>query len=124
MEKMKTILVIIALSLSIGSANAQHLKDFDVPFSVKQGFERKYPGVKGEKWEKEGVDYKAKFELNKVESSAVLQMALLRNSSRRSKSQSSQSPFLSIALENSKTIRLTGQQKLLMRPESFNMKPK
>ena len=68
---MKAILVIIALNLSIGSANAQHLKDADVPSSVKQGFEKKYPGVKVEKWEKEGVDYEAKFDLNKAESSAV-----------------------------------------------------
>ena len=68
---MKTVITTIALSLGIGFANAQNLKDKDVPSAVTQGFEKKYPGVKVEKWEKEGADYEAKFNFNRAESSAI-----------------------------------------------------
>lgn len=68
---MKAPIVTIALSLGFSFAQAQHLKEAEVPAAVKQGFEKKYPGIKAEKWEKEGADYEAQFDLNKVESSAV-----------------------------------------------------
>jgi hypothetical protein len=70
---MKTAIVTIALCLGFSFANAQHIKEAEVPASVKQGFEKKYPGAKVEKWEKEGADYEAGFHLNKVESSAVFE---------------------------------------------------
>lgn len=68
---MKTSIVTIALSLGFTIANAQHLKETEVPAGVKKGFEKKYPTSKVNVWEKEGADYEAEFHLNKVESSAV-----------------------------------------------------
>ena len=68
---MKTKILTLALILSVNFMSAQHLKATDIPATVKAGFEKKYPGVKVEKWEKEGADYEAKFDLNKVESAAV-----------------------------------------------------
>ena len=68
---MKTIVIMMASVLIFSCANAQKINDADVPANVKQGFAKKYPGAKAEKWEKEGADYEAEFHLNKVESSAV-----------------------------------------------------
>lgn len=68
---MKTMLMIAASVLTFSCANAQKMNEADVPASVKNGFARKYPGAKVEKWEKEGTDFEAEFHLNKVESSAV-----------------------------------------------------
>ena len=70
---MKTTIVTIALCLGFTIANAQQVKETEVPATVKQGFEKKYPGAKVEKWEKEGADFEAEFHLNKVESSAVFE---------------------------------------------------
>jgi hypothetical protein len=70
---MKTTIATIALCLGFTIANAQQIKETEVPAAVKQGFEKKYPGAKVEKWEKEGADYEAGFHLNKVESSAVIE---------------------------------------------------
>lgn len=61
----------IALCLGFTIANAQDVKEADVPANVKKGFSTKYPGSKVDQWEKEGADYEAEFHLNKVESSAV-----------------------------------------------------
>jgi hypothetical protein len=68
---MKTIITTIALCLGLSSAYAQKVKEADVPAAVKESFAKKYPGTKVEKWEKEGADYEAEFDLKKVETSAV-----------------------------------------------------
>ncbi len=70
-NKMKTIIATIALCFGLSYANAQHIKESEVPAKVKEAFSKKYSGSKVEKWEKEGADYEAEFDLNKVESSAV-----------------------------------------------------
>jgi hypothetical protein len=68
---MKTIITTVALSLVVCFASAQKISEKEVPAAVKESFAKKYPGAKAEKWEKEGADYEAGFDLNKVESSAV-----------------------------------------------------
>lgn len=67
---MKNVIIIAALSLGFGSAFAQKVKEADVPVVVKESFAKKYPGIKAEKWEKEGVEYEAEFDMKKVETSA------------------------------------------------------
>lgn len=69
---MKNLMIIIALSLSIGSACAQKMKEADVPAVVKESFKKAYPTAKVEKWEKEGDMYEAEFMVGKVEHSANL----------------------------------------------------
>jgi hypothetical protein len=64
-------LMIVGIALFTLTANAQHLKEADVPANIKAAFAKKYPTSKVEVWEKEGADYEAEFHLNKVESSAV-----------------------------------------------------
>ncbi len=68
---MKSTIATIALCLGFTIANAQDLKEAEVPEKVKAGFASKYPNSKVEEWEKEGDEYEAEFHLNKVEYSAV-----------------------------------------------------
>jgi hypothetical protein len=68
---MKQIILLASSLLIISGANAQDLKESEVPEMIKQSFIKKYPNAKVEGWEKEGTDYEAEFHLNKVESSAI-----------------------------------------------------
>ncbi len=68
---MKQIILMAGCLLVINTATAQHLKEAEVPANVKASFAIKYATSKVKVWEKEGVDYEAEFDLNKVESSAV-----------------------------------------------------
>ena len=68
-------MVIMALSLGVSGAYAQKVKTADVPAAVISGFNKSFPGAKVEKWEKEGANYEAEFDLNKVESSALMDAA-------------------------------------------------
>lgn len=69
---MKTTIIMLASVLIASCADAQKLKEAEVPSKVKEAFTKKYPGAKVEKWEKENADYEAEFELNDVESSVVI----------------------------------------------------
>ena len=68
---MKTTIILMAMLLNVSLASAQKINEADVPASVKSAFAKKYPGAKVEKWEKEGADYEAEFDLSQAESSAV-----------------------------------------------------
>lgn len=68
---MKKIIVMATSLLIVNIATAQHVKEAEVPTKVKESFAKKYPTSKVEFWEKEGEDYEAEFDLNKIESSAV-----------------------------------------------------
>lgn len=68
---MKSMTIMVVCMLIVSCADAQKMNEKDVPANVKSGFSKKYPGAKVEKWEKEGNDYEAEFDLNKTESSAV-----------------------------------------------------
>ena len=51
---------------------AQKLQEKDVPTPVKTTFKKQYPNTKDVKWEKEGKNFEAEFELNKTEQSVLL----------------------------------------------------
>jgi len=68
---MKQIILIASSLLLINNANAQDLKEMEVPELIKQSFFKIYPNTKVDGWEKEGADYEVEFHLNKVESSAL-----------------------------------------------------
>ncbi len=72
---MKKIIVMLALSFGIGSAFAQKVKEADIPAAVKESFVKHYPNTKVEKWEKEGSNFEAEFESNKVETSVLFDAA-------------------------------------------------
>lgn len=63
---MKNLIIIIFLILGIGSANAQKLKEADVPTAVKESFKKNYPDAKVQKWEKENGNYEAEYETVRV----------------------------------------------------------
>ncbi len=69
---MKTFILIAGLSLGLSIANAQKIKEADVPAPVKATFARQYPDIKSVKWEKEKGNYEAGFDLYKVETSLLM----------------------------------------------------
>lgn len=71
---MKKLLFICIAAAFTSCADAQKLKEADVPAAVKTTFEKQYPGAKAE-WEKEGTNYEAEFDYNKEEMSVVIDAA-------------------------------------------------
>lgn len=69
---MKKITLLLAIGCFAFSANAQKLKDSEVPPIMKQSLEKLHPGVKVEKWEKEKNNFEAEFKEGGVEKSVEL----------------------------------------------------
>ena len=73
---MKTlVLTLVAAALLAPAAPAQKVAAANVPAAVLATFKQQFPAVKSVKWEKEGADYEAGFEMGKAEMSAVLTAA-------------------------------------------------
>lgn len=68
---MKKLMFICIAAAFTSCADAQKLKEADVPAVVKATFEKQYPGAKAE-WEKEGTNYEAEFDFKKEEMSVVI----------------------------------------------------
>ena len=68
---MKTLFTIVTLGLGLCLANAQTVKEAEVPTAVKDALKKQYPAAKVEKWEKEEANYEVEFSFNKVETFAV-----------------------------------------------------
>ena len=58
---MKKMITFLAISLSITAANAQKIKETDVPAVVKIAFVKMYPGIKTAQWDKENNQFEARF---------------------------------------------------------------
>ena len=68
---MKKIMLFSVACLVAGFAEAQKLKDSEVPEAVKQAFAKNFPKAKEVKWSKEGTsEFEAEFEIAEVEQSA------------------------------------------------------
>lgn len=72
---MKKIVLLVALSLGVSLGYSQKVKEAEVPAAVKESFVKHYPNTKVEKWEKEGSNFEAEFESNKVETSVLFDAA-------------------------------------------------
>lgn len=73
---MKTLmLTLAAAALLAPAAHAQKVAAANVPAAAVATFKQQFPTVKSVKWEKEGADYEAGFEMGKAEMSAVLTAA-------------------------------------------------
>ena len=68
---MKKLALMIVAAMITSLTFAQKLQEKDVPASVKTAFQKNFPQAKVEKWEKEGVNFEAEFELNKSEQSVL-----------------------------------------------------
>lgn len=58
---MKKIITVLAIGLSFTAANAQQVKEIQVPLAVKSAFEKMFPGVKQAKWDKASALYEASY---------------------------------------------------------------
>ncbi|MDQ2792659.1 MAG: PepSY-like domain-containing protein [Bacteroidota bacterium] len=73
---MKTlVLTLAAAALLAPAAHAQKVAAANVPAAAVATFKKNFPTVKAVKWEKEGADYEAGFEMGKSEMSAVITAA-------------------------------------------------
>jgi hypothetical protein len=68
---MKKLALMTVAAMITSLTFAQKLQEKDVPASVKTAFQKNFPQAKVEKWEKEGTNFEAEFELNKTEQSVL-----------------------------------------------------
>ena len=68
---MKKLVLMMVAAMITSLTFAQKLQEKDVPAPVKTAFQKNFPQAKVEKWEKEGVNFEAEFELNKSEQSVL-----------------------------------------------------
>ena len=68
MKTISTLFIVFSLVLA---ANAQNVKENDVPAAVRNAFKVKYPQSKAEKWVKEESNYEAELTLNGKEYEAA-----------------------------------------------------
>jgi hypothetical protein len=68
---MKKLALMMVAAMITSLTFAQKLQEKDVPAPVKTAFQKNFPLAKVEKWEKEGVNFEAEFELNKSEQSVL-----------------------------------------------------
>ena len=68
----KQLLLAATAMLIVGAAQAQKLAAAQVPAAATATFQKTFPTVKTVKWEKEGTDYEAGFDMGKAEMSVVI----------------------------------------------------
>jgi thermostable 8-oxoguanine DNA glycosylase len=69
---MKKSILFLAMGFITITANAQKMKEAEVPAAVKSSFMKLYPAAKVQAWEKENGNYEAEFTQNKVETSVLM----------------------------------------------------
>ena len=73
---MKTAFLTLAAALVLtGAAHAQKIKAAQVPAAAVAAFHKTFPMVKAVRWEKEGADFEAGFDMGKAKMSAVITAA-------------------------------------------------
>src|ERR1051325_10467461 len=72
---MKTLIILSFIFIIAISANAQKLKESEVPSAVKLSFTKMFPDAKKVKWEKENNTYEAEIRDNHTETSASFDAA-------------------------------------------------
>jgi hypothetical protein len=68
---MKKLVLMTVAAMITSLTFAQKMQEQDVPTPVKTSFQKNFPQAKIDKWEKEGVNFEAEFELNKSEQSVL-----------------------------------------------------
>ncbi len=69
---MKKTILLLATGFIAITANAQKVKEADVPAEVKSTFTKQYPNVKAKGWEKENGNYEVEFDKDKSEMTLVI----------------------------------------------------
>lgn len=68
---MKKIIAVLAIGLSFTAANAQQVKETQVPPVVKSSFAKMLPGIKQVKWDKENKQFEASYTLGQHKGSVL-----------------------------------------------------
>ena len=68
---MKKFALIVVAAIITSLSFAQKLQVKNIPTPVKTAFLKNFPQAKAEKWEKDGANFEAEFELNKTEQSVL-----------------------------------------------------
>jgi hypothetical protein len=68
---MKKIIVLIAFVSCITQLQAQKIMQSDVPLTVKDAFHKAYPSIKDADWSKDGNNFEAQYDANKVDMSVT-----------------------------------------------------
>ena len=69
---MKKSLTTVVVMLSATLTFAQKMQEKNIPASVISTFQKNYPTVKSVKWDKEGEQYEANFDLQKADNSVLI----------------------------------------------------
>ncbi len=69
---MKKTAVTMVVMLFVTISFAQKIQKKNVPENVKSTFQKKYPTATDVKWDKEGENYEASFDLNKTDNSVLI----------------------------------------------------
>ena len=69
---MKKMILLLGTGFVVITANAQKMKEAEVPANVKSAFTQKYPGTKAKGWEKEDGNFEVEFDNNKAEMTLVI----------------------------------------------------
>src|ERR1700758_994546 len=72
---MKKIILGVFLSFGLTTAFAQKIKESVVPVDVKAGLKKHFPNAKLITWEKEGANFEAEFDMDKVKTSVLLNIS-------------------------------------------------
>ena len=68
---MKNLALMTVVTLLSTYSFGQKLQEKDVPVNVKTAFKKNFPNQKVEKWEKEGSNFEASFEVKEQDNSAL-----------------------------------------------------
>lgn len=69
---MKKTILLLAMGFAAITANAQKVKEADVPVAVKATFIKQCPNTKAKGWEKEDGNYEVEFDKDKSEMTLVI----------------------------------------------------
>ena len=108
------IISLVAAALLAPAAHAQKVAAANVPATVATTFKQSFPTVKTVKWEKEGADYEAGFDMGKAEMSAVITAAgVLKETETEMAVAQLPAPVQKVLAANYKTCRITEAAKIV-----------
>ena len=108
------VFTLAAVALLTPTAHAQKVAAANVPAAALATFKKSFPTVKNVRWEKEGVDFEAGFNMGKAEMSAVVTAAgELKETETEMAATQLPAPVLKALAANYKTYAITEAAKIV-----------
>ena len=108
------VFTLAAVALLAPTAHAQKVAAANVPAAALATFKKSFPTVKNVRWEKEGVDFEAGFNMGKAEMSAVVTAAgELKETETEMAATQLPAPVLKALAANYKTYAITEAAKIV-----------